>query len=138
MRNVRIGRRVRHGAGYELSAADAADYLVAIDFDDVVGLQAYLRHPAHDELGRRFDASLSAALVYDFEVGGSGAARGRDGLPCRSVRLDETNVTRLRQKELPSMIARSCVSESALLMAVRRCDPLSSPLVYQEPARAAC
>ena len=43
--NIRIGRRVRHGAGYELSAADAADYLVAIDFDDVVGLQAYLRHP---------------------------------------------------------------------------------------------
>jgi hypothetical protein len=70
VRNVRIGRRVRHGAGYELTAADAADYLAAIDFDDVAGLQAYLRHPAHDELGRRFGTTLSAALVYDFEVGG--------------------------------------------------------------------
>ena len=70
VRNVRIGRRVRHGAGYELGTPDAADYLAAIDFDDVAGLQAYLRHPAHDDLGRRFGDSLSAALVYDFEVGG--------------------------------------------------------------------
>jgi len=70
IRSVRIGRRVRHGAGYELSAADAADYFAAIDFDDVAGLQAYLRHPTHDEIARRFDTTLSAALVYDFEVGG--------------------------------------------------------------------
>ena len=70
VRSVRIGRRVRHGAGYEVAAADAADYLAAIDFDDVAGLQAYLRHPTHDEIARRFDTALSAALVYDFEVGG--------------------------------------------------------------------
>jgi hypothetical protein len=70
VRNVRIGRRVRHGAGYESDAPDAADYLAAIDFENVTGLQAYLRHPAHDELGRRFGTSLSAAFVYDFEVGG--------------------------------------------------------------------
>jgi hypothetical protein len=70
VRDVRIGRRVRHGAGYERPPSDAADYLAAIDFDDIAGLQAYLRHPAHAELGRRFGASLSAARVYDFEVGG--------------------------------------------------------------------
>jgi hypothetical protein len=46
---------------------DTADYLVSIEFEDVEGLAAYLRHPAHDELGVRFTASLAAALVYDFE-----------------------------------------------------------------------
>jgi hypothetical protein len=74
VRAVRVGRRVLHGAGYEQTAPDAADYLIVIDFDDLEGLQTYLRHPAHDELGARFGQSLSAALVYDFEV------MGRDGL----------------------------------------------------------
>src|SRR6266851_4192100 len=70
VRAVRVGRRTRHGAGYETVAPDAADYLIAIDFDDISGLQAYLRHPAHEELGVRFGQSLSSAFVYDFEVGG--------------------------------------------------------------------
>jgi hypothetical protein len=70
VRNVRVGRRVVHGAGYERSAPDSADYLVTIDFDDLAGLQAYLRHPAHEALGASFNRSLSSALVYDFEVGG--------------------------------------------------------------------
>jgi hypothetical protein len=70
VRAVRVGRRVRHGAGYETTAPDSADYIAQIDFDDLAGLQAYLRHPAHDELGARFGQSLSGALVYDFEVGG--------------------------------------------------------------------
>jgi hypothetical protein len=70
VRAVRIGRRVVHGAGYEAAAPDAADYVAVIDFDDLDGLQTYLRHPAHEELGARFYETLSAALVYDFEVGG--------------------------------------------------------------------
>jgi hypothetical protein len=70
IRNVRIGRRVVHGAGYERTAPDAADFLAAIDFDDLDGLHTYLRHPAHEELGVRFGQSISAALVYDFETGG--------------------------------------------------------------------
>ena len=77
VRNVRFGMRVRHGAGYEQSAPDAADYLVVIDFDDLAGLQAYLRHPAHDELGARFGQSLSSGFVYDFEVGGVETLRVR-------------------------------------------------------------
>jgi hypothetical protein len=60
---------VRHGAGYEASAPDA-DHAAIIEFDDVDGLQAYLRHPAHEELGARFGQSLSSALVFDFEAGG--------------------------------------------------------------------
>jgi hypothetical protein len=70
VRGVRVGRRVVHGAGYEAAAPDAVDFLIIIDFDDLAGLQAYLRHPAHAELGVRFSQSLSSALVYDFEVGG--------------------------------------------------------------------
>ena len=70
VRGVRIGRRITHGAGYEQSAPNTADYLVVVDFDDLDGLQTYLRHPAHDDLGTRFGQSLSGALVYDFEVGG--------------------------------------------------------------------
>ena len=45
-----MSRRVRHGAAYELTSP-AVDFLAAIVFDDLDGLQAYLRHPAHQELG---------------------------------------------------------------------------------------
>ena len=69
VRGVRVGRRVIHGAGYEASAPDAADYVAIIDFDDLAGLQAYLRHPAHGDLGARFNQALIGALVYDFEMG---------------------------------------------------------------------
>lgn len=70
VRGVYVGRRVRHGAGYEQTSPDAADYVASINFEDLDGLQAYLRHPAHAELGARFGQSMRAALVYDFEVGG--------------------------------------------------------------------
>ncbi len=70
VRGVRIGRRVLHGAGYEATAIDTADFLAAIDFDDLAGLQTYLRHPAHYDLGELFGEFLSSALVYDFEAGG--------------------------------------------------------------------
>ena len=70
VRGVRFGQRVTHGAGYESVVPDSADYFAMIDFDDLAGLQAYLRHPAHDELGARFGTSLSSALVYDFEIRG--------------------------------------------------------------------
>ena len=69
IRAVRIGRRVRHGAGYE-QMSPGGEYLAAIDFNDVAALQAYLRHPAHDDLGRMFGVAFSEAAVYDFEVGG--------------------------------------------------------------------
>ena len=68
IRGVRIGRRVVHGAGYERTSPDAADFLAALDFDDLAALQDYLRHPAHEALGIRFGECLSAALVYDFEI----------------------------------------------------------------------
>lgn len=75
IREVRVGRRVTHGAGYETAMPDTAEYVIALAFDDLAGLQTYLGHPAHEELGARFNQSLSAALVYDFEVGGIGELR---------------------------------------------------------------
>lgn len=69
VRRVTTGRRVRHGAGYETTSPDAADFAAILEFDDLAGLQAYLRHPAHQELGARFGTSLAAAMVYDVEEG---------------------------------------------------------------------
>jgi hypothetical protein len=79
VRAVRVGRRVTHGAGYEAAMPDTADYLIVIDFDDLEGLQAYLRHPAHEALGARFNQSLDSALVYDFAVGGADSLTGLAG-----------------------------------------------------------
>lgn len=67
VQNVRVGRRVRIGAGYEAVMPDAADFFVLIDFENAAGLTAYLQHPAHKDLGARFSDSLEAALVFDFE-----------------------------------------------------------------------
>ncbi|HZT76464.1 MAG TPA: Dabb family protein [Vicinamibacterales bacterium] len=69
VRGVSIGRRVRHGAGYEQTAPDV-DFVAIIEFDDVDGLQAYLRHPAHQDLGARFGQAMQLAMVYDCAVGG--------------------------------------------------------------------
>ncbi len=66
--DVRIGRRIVHGAGYEPQMPDTADYFIALDFATLADLQAYLVHPAHEELGMRFNTALRAALVYDFEL----------------------------------------------------------------------
>ena len=70
VRAVRVGRRVTHGAGYEQAMPDTGEFLIVIDFDDVKGLQAYLRHPVHQELGERFYQSLTSTFIYDFEAGG--------------------------------------------------------------------
>ena len=71
VRDVQVGRRLTHGAAYETAAPDLADYVASIGFDDLAGLQTYLRHPAHEELAARFYQSLSSALIYDFEMDGS-------------------------------------------------------------------
>jgi hypothetical protein len=67
VRAVRVGRRISHGAGYE-SAAPPFEIFAMIEFDDVAGLQEYLSHPAHQQLGARFATDVSAAAVYDFEI----------------------------------------------------------------------
>ena len=59
-----------HGAAYEVGMPDLADFFAILEFDDLDGLQQYLRHPAHSELGALFGRVHSSALVYDFETGG--------------------------------------------------------------------
>lgn len=69
IRRFRIGRRITFGAGYEHGLPDF-QFCGIIDFDDLAGLQAYLEHPAHEDIGARFNASIEKGLVYDYEMGG--------------------------------------------------------------------
>jgi hypothetical protein len=67
VRRFQVGRRVRTGAAYDALSADFA-YCAVIEFDDLAGLQAYLGHPAHAELGRLFYSTSRDALAADFEA----------------------------------------------------------------------
>ena len=80
VRGVRFGRRITHGAGYERHAPDAGAFLAIVEFGDRAGLQEYLAHPAHDELAATFGQSLSAALVYDFEMLAENGSELREAL----------------------------------------------------------
>jgi hypothetical protein len=68
VRAVRVGKRATVGAVYEHRSGDTPDILIAIDFDDMAGLRTYLEHPAHVELGERFNRAANTALVFDFDV----------------------------------------------------------------------
>ena len=67
---MRVGRRLIHGAAYERLTPDSGDFMVSIAFDDLAGLQTYLTHPSHEDLGARFYQSISSGFVFDFEVEG--------------------------------------------------------------------
>ena len=84
LRGVRVGRRVTHGRAYELLMKQDYPYAALLDFDDVAGLKAYLEHPAHEELSRRFYEAFDEGLIYDFDIeeGETGIARlATDRLP---------------------------------------------------------
>lgn len=69
IRRCRIGKRVKHGLpGYEQVMHDDYEFAVMFEFDDVEGLKAYLRHPAHLAAGHHFTASASKALAYDYDI----------------------------------------------------------------------
>ena len=88
VRSARVGRRVRHGASYEDGAGDYP-YAALLEFDDLAGLQAYLNHPAHRDLGARFQDSLRDARVFDYDTGDASAIRAwlDGGEPPRSGRV---------------------------------------------------
>ncbi len=75
IRRFRVGRRVRHGAGYEGAMADDLQFAAIVEFDDVAGLQAYLAHPAHQDLGARVTSSMASGVIYDYEVVEAGHVR---------------------------------------------------------------
>ena len=68
VRRFQVGPRVTHGAAYENLATQDFPFAAIVEFDDIAGLQAYLRHPAHERLGRLFYELQDAALAYDYEV----------------------------------------------------------------------
>jgi len=67
IRRFELGRRIRHGAGYEQLMAENLEFAALLEFDDLDGLKGYLDHPAHRELGARFMTSLAASAIYDYE-----------------------------------------------------------------------
>ena len=75
IRRVRIGKRLLIGRGYETQMAEHFEYSAIIEFDSEADLRVYLDHPRHLELGKRFFASVDAALVYDFTVVDAEAVR---------------------------------------------------------------
>lgn len=68
IRRFHLGRRLRHGAGYEALMPVDLDYAAILEFDDLAGLQAYLHHPSHQALGKRFMESLAASAIYDYAI----------------------------------------------------------------------
>jgi hypothetical protein len=69
VRRFHIGMRVKHGPQYEQAMTEDYPYAAIIEFDDLVGLQAYLKHPNHQRLGELFYELLDAGLAYDYSMG---------------------------------------------------------------------
>ena len=68
VRRFHIGRRAVHGAAYEKFMREDFPFAAIIEFDDLAGLQAYLRHPQHEKLGMLFYQLQESALAYDYET----------------------------------------------------------------------
>lgn len=67
IRRFRVGKRVKHGLpGYEQMMRDDYEFAAVIEFDDMDGLTAYLRHPSHAVIGRHFTSSAARSLAYDY------------------------------------------------------------------------
>ena len=75
IRRARVGRRVTHGRPYEQAMRVNYEFAALLDFDDLAGLTAYLEHPAHETLAKRFFEAIDEALIYDFEL-----EEGEEGL----------------------------------------------------------
>ncbi len=74
VRRFEVGRRIPDGPTYVVGAPPALTYVAIVGFDDRAGLDTYLAHEIHVELGRLFNRTLSGAFVYDFEVWGAESA----------------------------------------------------------------
>jgi hypothetical protein len=72
VRRFSVGRRTTHGAAYEKLMREDFPFAAIVEFDDLAGLQAYLRHPQHEKLGALFYQLQELALAYDYEIGPAG------------------------------------------------------------------
>jgi hypothetical protein len=68
VRRARVGERINLGRLYDKMNMRDFSHVAIIEFDSEEDLIAYLDHPAHDDLGRRFYQTAEATLVYDFDV----------------------------------------------------------------------
>lgn len=68
VRRFYVGTRQTHGAAYERLATQSFPFAAIVEFDDLAGLQAYLRHPQHETLGALFYRLQEEALAYDYEM----------------------------------------------------------------------
>ena len=68
VRGFQVGARITHGAGYEKLMLHDFPFAAIVEFDDLSGLQAYLRHPSHERISALFYKLQEAALAYDYEV----------------------------------------------------------------------
>lgn len=68
LRAFRIGAHLDPAPTYVLGGFPSFPWIALLEFDDAEGLQAYLTHPLHRDLGARFNATAEAALIYDYEI----------------------------------------------------------------------
>ena len=68
VRRFRVGARVTHGAAYEKLMPHDFPFAAIVEFDDLAGLQAYLQHSKHRELGELFYRLQDVALAYDYDA----------------------------------------------------------------------
>ena len=64
-----------HGRPYEQAMRVNYEFAALLEFDDLAGLRAYLDHPAHETLAKRFFEAIDESLIYDFEL-----EEGEEGL----------------------------------------------------------
>ena len=76
IRRAHVGPRFLHGRAYETLMQVDYQYAAVLEFDDAAGLQAYLEHPAHQQLASQFSEAVEETLIYDFDLT-EGAAGGR-------------------------------------------------------------
>jgi hypothetical protein len=76
VRRAQVGRRLPDGPRYAAGGPVDFPYAAILEFDDAAALREYLGHPAHADLGRLFNQSLSAAVVCDYEMGPVDGLRG--------------------------------------------------------------
>ena len=68
IRRANVGHRLTQGHSYESLMKIDYEYAAVLEFDDAAGLNAYLEHPAHQQLASQFYAAFEHALMYDFDL----------------------------------------------------------------------
>lgn len=67
IRRFTVGKRTAQDASYARMMPDYP-FIAVVEFDDADGLEAYLAHPAHQDLGRRFWDTSDSPLALDYEL----------------------------------------------------------------------